>query len=99
MMTTQHLSTRMIAKKPKNARNCEGWAKQPLSFQVGSCVLNDLGGEYTKFWSPFGAAWGEVRGEVAERTISSLANNIGIPWMTSKGDGLQFPGRVNHCIA
>jgi hypothetical protein len=29
-MTTQHLSTRMIAKKPKNARNCEGWA----SFQV-----------------------------------------------------------------
>src|SRR5450755_3586704 len=26
MMTTQHLSTRMIGKKPKNARNCESWA-------------------------------------------------------------------------
>src|SRR5450755_1502035 len=25
MMTTQHLSTRMIGKKPKNARNCESW--------------------------------------------------------------------------
>src|SRR5450755_4537721 len=27
MMTTQHLSTRMIGKKPKNARNCESWVR------------------------------------------------------------------------
>src|SRR5450755_3979498 len=30
MMTTQHLSTRMIGKKPKNARNCESWANQKV---------------------------------------------------------------------
>ena len=42
--------------------------------------------------------WRRLRRSCGEE-ISSLANNIGIPWMTSKGDGLQFPGRVNHGIA
>jgi len=43
----------------------------------------------------------KVKAADALETAVKLAesNNIGIPWMTSKGDGLQFPGRVNHCIA
>jgi hypothetical protein len=27
IMRTQHLSTKIITKKPENARNCEDWAK------------------------------------------------------------------------
>ena len=43
----------------------------------------------------------KVKAADALETAVKLAesNNIGIPWMTSKGDGLQLPGRVNHCIA
>jgi hypothetical protein len=43
----------------------------------------------------------KVKAADALETAVKLAesNNIGIPWTTSKGGGLQFPGRVNHCIA
>ena len=43
----------------------------------------------------------KVKAADALETAVKLAesNNIGIPGMTSKADGLQFPGRVNHCIA